>query len=319
MKFKPLTGVLPALITPLDEKRNVITGEADALIDFYLEQGADGLYMLGWTGEGAYLTPDRRKIWTEAVLKANRGRLPVVVHVGYNRNLDDSVDLARHAAEHGASAVASVGISEQASLQDNIRYFRRISDAAPDIPFYIYWVEGGRTLSGGKRLDPGELLEAMKAVPTFRGIKFTDNNFYILERFKKYEPDINILTGADSLAICSQLMGADGNIGALQAVTCRHYKKMMTLFENGSIREARALQYRANEIAEAYSVRGMGTLPGIKLILERVYGIHAGWCTPEIPDVGRVEDEAAAQRLIKIYRENIWNEKRESDEQNQAR
>lgn len=308
MNFKPITGVLPALITPLDKNENVRTEAAEQLIDFYVKEGADGLYMLGWTGEGASLPPEKRKIWAEAVLKANRGRLPIFVHVGYNTNLDDSVELARHAAEHGAFAVASVGISEKASLQDNIDYFCRISQAAPNIPFYIYWVEGGRTLAGGERLDPDELLEAMKAVPTFRGIKFTDNNFYILERFKKYNPDINILTGADSLAICTQLMGADGNIGALQAVTCRHYKKMMELFAEGKIKEARELQYRANEIAEVYSERGIGTLPGIKLILEQVYGIPAGWCTSPIPDVAKVEDPAAIERLVKVYKENIFTD-----------
>lgn len=303
--MKGLTGVLPALLTPLDKDGNVKTELAAALIDLYIRQKAAGVYMLGWTGEGAYLSVEKRKIWAEAVLSAAKGRIPVFVHVGYNENLDDSVELAAHAAAHGADAVSSVGISTKATLDDNIQYFKRISGAAPNIPFYIYWVMQGTTLTGGRPLQPTEILEAMKAVPTFAGIKFTDTNFYTLERFKKHAPDLNILTGADELAFCSQLMGADGNIGALQAVTLYHYREMFRLVNEGKIKEARDLQYRANEVSEAYADSRIGSLPGIKLLMERIYGIPVGYCSPDGPYKDAVIAEEDADRLVEIFRKNI--------------
>ncbi|REK74333.1 dihydrodipicolinate synthase family protein [Paenibacillus paeoniae] len=303
-----ITGVLPALITPLDKDGNVKTELAQPLIDMYVNQQADGLYMLGWTGEGEHLSVEKRKQWAAAVLSAAKDKLPVFVHVGYNQNLDDSVELAAHAAEHGAYAVASVGISEEASLADNIAYFKRIAAAAPNVPFYIYWVAMGKTLTAGKEIDPPVLLEALAEVPTFRGIKFTDNNFYILERFKKYRPDLNILTGADQLAICSQYMGSDGNIGALQAVTCYHFKVMMEKINEGRYEEARELQYRANDVAEAYSRAEIGSLPGIKLLIEQVFGIPAGYCSPTGPFASishTIEEGNAASELIELFRKNI--------------
>jgi len=303
--MKGLTGVLPALLTPLDRDGNIKTGLAQQLIDLYVNQKAAGVYMLGWTGEGAHLSVAKRKTWTEAVLAAAKGRIPVFVHVGYNENLDDSVELAAHAAAHGADAVSSVGISTKATLDDNIQYFRRISEAAPDIPFYIYWVMQGSTLTGGRPLQPTEILAAMKAVPTFAGIKFTDTNFYTLERFKKHAPELNILTGADELAFCSQLMGADGNIGALQAVTLYHYQEMYRLVNEGKIKEARELQYRANEVSEAYADKRIGNLPGIKLLMERIYGIPVGYCSPDGPFKDAVIAEEDAERLVEIFKKNI--------------
>lgn len=300
-----LTGVLPALVTPLDGEGRVKTELAKPLIDMYVKLGAAGLYMLGWTGEGADLSVEKRKIWAQAVLEAGREQLPIFVHVGYNENLDDSVELAAHAERYGAYAVASVGISESASLQDNVDYFKRIAQAAPGTPFYIYWVAGGKTLTAGKSIGPDELLKAMEAVPTFRGIKFTDNNFYILERFKKYRPDLNILTGADELAVCSQIMGADGNIGALQAVTCYHHKQIFERVQAGDYKGARELQYCANEVAEAYNRPEIGNLPGIKLLLERIYGIKAGICSPEGPFAGHEVPEDAAKQLVEVFRKNI--------------
>lgn len=300
-----MKGVLPALLTPLDKNGNVKTELASTMISFYKKQEADGLYMLGWTGEGAHLEKEKRMQWTEAVLEASEGLLPVFVHVGYNQNLDDSIELAAHAAAHGAYAVSSVGISREASFQDNIDYFCRISEAAPDTPFFIYWVDSGRTLTGDKAISPLEFLEAMKAVPTFQGIKFTDTNFYILERFKKHAPELNILTGADELAYCSKQMGADGNIGALQAVTCYHYKEMMRCLERGEYAEARKLQYQANEVSETYGNSRIGSLPGIKLLMKEIYGIDVGYCSPAGPFAGHEIEKKDAEYLVEVFRKNI--------------
>lgn len=302
---KLLTGVLPALVTPLNEEGNVKAELASALVNIYSQQKADGLYMLGWTGEGAHLSVEKRKIWAKAVLDAGRDKLPIFVHVGYNENLDDSIELAAHAEQCGAYAVASVGISETATLEENVAYFKRIALAAPNTPFFIYWVASGKTLTGGRPVNPDELLKAMETVPTFKGIKFTDNNFYILERFKKYKPDLNILTGADELAICSQIMGADGNIGALQAVTCYHHKQIFNKVREGDYKAARELQYRANEVAEVYNRTEVGNLPGIKLILERIYQVPVGICSPEGPFADHKIHEKAAKDLVDVFRKNI--------------
>lgn len=303
--MKLIKGVLPALLTPLDKNGNVKTELAPVMLDFYKKQGADGLYMLGWTGEGAHLDKEKRMQWAEAVLDASDGSLPIFVHVGYNQNLDDSVELAAHAAAHGAYAVSSVGISREASFQDNIDYFCRISEAAPDTPFFIYWVDSGRTLTGDKAISQADFLKAMEKVPTFKGIKFTDTNFYILERFKKHAPELNILTGADELAYCSKQMGADGNIGALQAVTCYHYKEMMRCLENGDYAKARQLQYQANEVSEAYGNSRIGNLPGIKLLMREIYGIDVGYCSKTGPFAEHEIKKEDAEYLIEVFRKNI--------------
>ena len=303
---KPLiSGVLPALITPLDKQGNVLTELAGPIIRMYLREKADGLYALGWTGEGAYLSPAKRKQWAEAILSYAKNKLPIMIHVGYNKNLNDSVDLAGHAEQHGAFAVASVGIGEEASLEDNIAYFKNISAAAPNTPFFIYWVSQGKTLTGGKEIAPNDILAALDAVPTFRGIKFTDSNFYMMERFKKYRPDITILTGVDELAVASRFLGADGNIGALQGVTCYHYKLMWQKFEEGKIAEARELQYRANELSEFYCKPGIGSLPAIKVLFDRIYGIPAGYSSPDGPFGARMPAEKDIEDLVKVFEKNI--------------
>ncbi|MDR3247777.1 MAG: dihydrodipicolinate synthase family protein, partial [Treponema sp.] len=191
------------------------------------------------------------------------------------------------------------------SLEDNINYFKRMSAAAPNTPFFIYWVSQGKTLTGGKNLAAVEILEALDKVPTFRGIKFTDTNFFMLERFKKYRPDITILTGADEMAVLTQYFGADGNIGALQGITCYHNKVIWQKFLEGKYQEARELQYRANEVVEFYAQASIGSLPGIKAVFDRVYGIPAGNASPDGPFGNRMPSEEDTEALVRVFRKNI--------------
>ena len=304
-----INGAMPALVTPQDIDGGIRTELAESLIDLYTKQGAEAVYMLGWTGEGWALDVEKRKTWAEAVLKAAENKIKVIVHVGYNKNLDDSVELARHAAELGAYAVSSVGISREASLQENIDYFKKISEAAPNIPFYIYWVDHGRTLTNGREMSPSELLSDMKEVPTFSGIKFTDTDFFTLERMKKHAPQINIVTGADEMAFQSQLSGADGNIGALQAITCYHHRQIFELVKEGKVTEAHELQVRANDLSEVLGESKYGKLPCIKGLMKRIYGIDVGYCSPTGPYANIIVPDDELDNLEKVFRDNILIQK----------
>jgi dihydrodipicolinate synthase/N-acetylneuraminate lyase len=305
MSAELISGVIPALITPLDKQGNVLADLAEPIIKMYLREKADGLYALGWTGEGEHLDVQKRKQWAEAILGYGKNKLPIFIHVGYNKNPDDSVELAGHAERHGAFAVASVGMGEQASLEDNVKYFKRIAAVAPNTPFFIYWIAQGKGLTGGKNIAPRIILDAMDAVPTFRGIKFTDSNFYYLERFKKYRPDINILTGTEQLAICGQMMGANGNIGAMQAVTCYHFKLIWEKFAAGKLDEAKELQFRANQLAEYYEQDTIGSLPGIKALFDRIYGIPAGYPALNGPYGGKLPEGKDMETLVRVFERNI--------------
>lgn len=277
-----IQGILPALITPFDKVGNVKVELAEPLIDWYVREGTTGVYMLGFTGEGAFMSVEQRKIWAEAVLKAAHGKLKVIVHVGYSNNLQDGVELAAHASRHGAFAVSSVGISLDANLAENVAYFTKISEAS-EKPFYVYWNSFSGNLNGGRRLDPEDFLDAMKAVPTFKGLKYTDSNFYFVDRMRKYMPGVNILTGVDQMCIAGGLMGSDGAIGALQAITLRHYVVMWELYKAGKINEAMQLQVRANNIYQAIDDASLQMIPAIKAVIEKRHNIPVGYPCPTSP------------------------------------
>ncbi|MEK8127700.1 dihydrodipicolinate synthase family protein [Paenibacillus filicis] len=295
-----LTGILPALVTPFDREGNLIHASAEKLLQKYKQEQADGLYMLGFTGEGSVMSVSERKAWTETVLSTNSGIIPVLVHVGYSTE-EDALELAHHAVRHGATAVSSVPLSNSATLQQNTVYFKKLAEAA-ELPFYIYWNQEIIDERTGKRAAAEELVEAMSTVRNFAGIKYTDSNFYYLERIKNYNPDINILTGFDTAVIAGRLMGSDGAIGALQSVTCGHMKAMWDYYSAGNLAKAQELQFRANHLYEAIDRPEVGVIAGLKAILE-----HEG--IPGLPKtpVQPVLDPAVRRELLDIYEQHIDN------------
>ena len=297
-----------AFLTAFTKDGEVDLSKCEQMVEFYLSQHADGFYLHGWTGEGWCMTPEMRKVWMKRTIEVVNHRVPVFVSVGYGKTEEEGIELARYAGQAGADAVSSIAIRPDAKIEENAAYFRRISEAA-GIPFYVYWHMSEGNLNGGERLDAEEMLEILKReVPTFTGFKYTDSNFYYMQRIKQYMPELVILTGVDQMCAAGHLMGSDGSIGALQAVTCGHFHEMLNAMNAGEMDRAFELQLRANNIYAALDAREVGGLiPGIKYIMRAYYRVDAGYLSPLSPN-SELTDSGARERLMKTFRENIFCE-----------
>ena len=74
--------VLPALLTPFDERGDVDPAALREHVEFLIEGGVHGIMPCGTTGETALLEPDEVITVVTAVVEAVAGRVPVVAHVG---------------------------------------------------------------------------------------------------------------------------------------------------------------------------------------------------------------------------------------------
>ena len=297
-----------AFPTAFDQSGNVDIAACEKMVEFYLSQGADGFYLHGFTGEGWCMTPDMRKAWMQETVRVVNHRVPVLVSVGYGKAQEDAIELGRFAGSIGADGVSSVAISKEAKIDENAAYFKKISTAA-NIPFYVYWHFSNGNLNGGECLDAETMIDILtKEVPTFTGFKYTDSNFYYMQRIKEYRPDLVIYTGVDQMCAAGHLMGSDGSIGALQACTCGHFTQILKQMNQGNYEEAFELQRRANNIYAALDAPEVGGLiPGIKYILKNYYGVDAGSVSPLSPSKD-LKDGKAATRLMELFSANIYKE-----------
>jgi 4-hydroxy-tetrahydrodipicolinate synthase len=74
-----LHGVIPPIMTPLDAHGDLDLASLDRLITFLLESGVDGLFVLGSSGEAAYLTDQQRCLVVDRVIGQVAGQIAVLV------------------------------------------------------------------------------------------------------------------------------------------------------------------------------------------------------------------------------------------------
>ena len=65
-------GIMPALITPFDENRQVKKEAVKALMDYQYSKGVKGFYINGSTGEGPAIAPATRMEMAETVVESNQ-------------------------------------------------------------------------------------------------------------------------------------------------------------------------------------------------------------------------------------------------------
>ena len=262
MSDKLARGIWPALVTPFTDDGSALAPERVApLIGHLLEQGSKGFFVCGGTGEGIAMSVSERKAMAEATIAAVSGQVPLILQVGATAT-DNAVELAKHAAQAGADAVASIApVDRPNDLEAAVARYTAIG-AASDLPFYIYWLAA----SAEQGITAERFLEAMEAVPNFSGLKFTDSNFYLFQRLVNLAGDrLNIISGPDEICLGGMVAGSDAAIGSTYNIMPKIYVEMRQCFEDGGIRHAMALQDRANQVIA--TLFRFGILGGIKALL----------------------------------------------------
>src|SRR4249920_4200939 len=95
-----LSGVIAAIATPVDEAGEPDIARATTLARFLLDNGCDGLNVLGTTGEATSFSLEQRKRVMTAYRDAGLPLDRLMVGTGA-ASVADAVALTRHAAELG--------------------------------------------------------------------------------------------------------------------------------------------------------------------------------------------------------------------------
>ena len=79
-----IKGSIVALITPFDENGAVDYGRLRQLISWHIEQGTDGILVLGTTGETPALSEEEQEKIVETAVDESGGRVPIIANSGTN-------------------------------------------------------------------------------------------------------------------------------------------------------------------------------------------------------------------------------------------
>ena len=104
---KTLNGLIAAPFTPFNQDGSLALATVPAFAALLAHNGVSGAFVCGTTGEGCSLTNAERRSVAEAWRAATPPQLALIVHVGH-LSLGDARELARHAQEIGADAIATI-------------------------------------------------------------------------------------------------------------------------------------------------------------------------------------------------------------------
>jgi dihydrodipicolinate synthase/N-acetylneuraminate lyase len=185
-----IRGVLLPIITPFDDRVRVDEEMMRKLVDFHINAGVQGLFVLGSTGQGPAMTIEERKQAAAIALDQAKKRIPVVIHVG-TADAWSTTDLAEHAAARGADAVAIVPpyYYSDHTEYEIIAHYQAVHKAV-SLPIYIY----ENPKYSGISIPPGFALRMKEQVPALKGIKVAYGQGALLE-YVRLLPDVSIFTG----------------------------------------------------------------------------------------------------------------------------
>jgi len=265
-----MKGLYSALLVPYDENGQIKEQGLREIVNQNIEdQQVDGLYVNGSSGENFMLSTEQKKTIFRIVQEENNGRVKLIAQVG-SVNLDEAVELGKYATELGYDSLSAVTpFYYQFSFPEIKSYYETIiEETNNNMIIYAIPALTGVTIDMSQ-FD--ELFQNEKII----GVKYTDGNFFTLERLRKRFPNKLIFSGFDEMLIYGLISGVDGAIGSTFNVNGKRAKEIMSLVEQGKVPEAYEVQHTTNDLIE--QILNLGLYQTLKEILNQK-GIDAGTC-----------------------------------------
>jgi 4-hydroxy-tetrahydrodipicolinate synthase len=288
-KLEELTGVLPALISPLRSDGMVDEPAVKRLVEHVIAGGVRGLLALGSTGETASLDETARRTIVSTVVAAAAGRVPVICGVAQSHLAAARVEVEAAARLGAAAALVAPPfyyLIDQATL---LAFYRSLARDSP-LPILLYNIP-----QYTKVVAQPETVATLAREGTIVGIKDSSRDFEYFEGVciaTRELPRFRIFTGSDTMLLASLAMGGTGTICGGANVAPGLVVRIYDAVSRGDWVTARDDQDRLLHLIMALRE---GVFPGaIKSALSSL-GVCEPWLAPPIAAL----DEAASGRLRK--------------------
>ena len=277
------TGVIPPMITPLTADEQLDRPSVKRLVDFLIEGGVDGLFILGSIGEGPYLRSAVRQGLAEATVEAAAGRVPVIAGVletSTARVVDEIRSLSgRGLAGYVAAAPYYFGGFNDAELLD---HFQRVADAS-DLPILLY------NIPQNTRVPlKAELVLRLAELPNVVGIKDSSGDWTEVQWILQHRrPGFLVLQGMQTLCAVSLLAGADGLVPGHANV---YPRLLANLMEAGRRRDVEALFRYQAQLDRLVKLRGRASTYTFKIVTKAL-GLTEDHTSRPLPRLNAEESE----------------------------
>lgn len=271
-----LQGSFVAIVTPMHDDGALDLNALRALIDFHIDQGSDGIVIVGTTGESPTVDFDEHCLLMRTAIEHVAGRLPVIAGTGAN-STREAIALTQQAKALGADACLLVAPYYNKPTQEGMyQHFRAVAEAV-DIPQLLYNVPG-RTACD----ISNETILRLAQIPNIIGIKDATGNIErgtdLLLRAPK---GFAVFSGDDATSLSLMLLGGQGVISVTANVAPRLMHEMCVAALKGDAVQARAINAQLFALHQKLFVEA-NPIP-VKWVLQQMQFIGAGIRLPLVP------------------------------------
>ena len=232
------SGSMVALVTPF-KNGQVDWPSLEALVEFHLNNGTNGIVPCGTTGESATLSHAEHDEVIRTVIKAVNKRVPVIAGTGSN-STDEAVRLTKEAERSGADGALMISPYYNRPTQEGIyQHYKKVASEV-GIPLIVYNIPG-RT---GSKIEP-ETLARLAEIENVAGVKeATGSVDQAIDVIRLCGDRLAVYSGEDSLIYSLMSLGGKGVISTVANVAPRQTAQLAEACLAGRWDEGRKLQFQ---------------------------------------------------------------------------
>lgn len=239
-------GSIVAIVTPFKDGR-IDEKSLKDLIEFQIKNGTNGIVPCGTTGESPTLSTEEHHRVVELCVQCVKGRVPVIAGTGSNSTAE-AVELTKHAAKAGADGALVVTPYYNRPTQEGVyRHFKSVADSV-DIPIIVYNI-AGRTACN---IETPTLARMAHDCKNIIGVKEASGSLDQMMAVKLACPqNFLLLSGDDALTLPLLSIGGKGVISVVANIIPNETARVVKLFEEGKVEEARQLHLKILPLIKA--------------------------------------------------------------------
>ena len=226
-------GVMPAITTKFTDSDKLDINLFNKNLDFQLKSGVDAIVLAGSLGEASTLTQDEKNILTKNTVDFVNKKIPVVVNIA-EQSTEDAIKSVKEAEKYGANGLMVLPpMRYKSGKKETINYFESIANST-SLPIMVY----------NNPVDYGievtiDMFEELLKCDNIKAVKESTRDISNVTRLKNsFGSRLKIMTGVDTIALESLLMGADGWIAGLVCAFPEETVAIYKLKIQGKIKEA---------------------------------------------------------------------------------
>jgi len=226
-------GIMPAVTTKFTDNDELDLKNFEININAQLEAGVHGIVLGGTLGEASTLSDQEKRKLTTATVDIVKGKVPVLINIG-EQTTTNAILAAQKAEEDGAKGLMVLPpMRYKSGDRETVEYFKAIANNT-SLPIMIY-----NNPVDYKIEVTLDMFEELLKCDNIEAVKESTRNITNVTRIKnRFGDRLKIMTGVDTIALESLIMGADGWVAGLVCAFPAETVAIYELQKAGRIKEA---------------------------------------------------------------------------------